>query len=442
MSIKYKLNIDKFIKDSVLLHITYKDTVKHTLCSMKECNILNFEEDNIHAIINDNISKLEAYNGIWGSDKNVYIHLSSNLIKVDNSDKLQFILSHIVKNLLTDIYKSKRQLIIFHNGNKLKQHIKDIVSIIENVQLARKLSMLPGNMAKPVPIAKKLQNLFKNIPNVNTTILNKKYLEKNNFGLLLAVNKGSSSKPCMFVVERKINPKYPTVCILGKGITFDSGGLSIKSIRGMKLMKYDKTGAMDGAMSLLHMVKTKSFNKINFIGLFPFAENVISSNAVLPGDVIKSYSGKTVEISDPDAEGRLILADALAYSKKYNPDFIIDIATLTGAAEDINCWHNGYYFTNSEKLKLLFEKRTDEIGERMLPMPYWPEYSNVLNSPVADLVNSPNKCSDSFTAALFLKEFVPSESTWLHIDLAHDVSNEIANGNGVRSIIDIVKEYI
>lgn len=440
MSIKYTANISKIPKNSTIFHIEYNDELKHNTCKQTHCGILHFNADNMHHSLSNAIEKLEAYIKLWDNE-NIYIHIPDKLLKLNNSDHLQFILAHVVNNIFKNIYKSKTKVIIYHNGKNTKSHVNDIISIITNVQEARKLSMLPGNMAKPVSIANKLQKLFKGIPKVNTTILNKNYLQKNNFGLLLAVNQASASKPCMLVVERKVNSKYPTVCILGKGITFDSGGLSIKSIRGMQTMKYDKTGAIDGALSLLHMVKTKSFNKINLIGIFPFAENVISSNAVLPGDVITSLSGKTVEITDPDAEGRLILADALAYSKKYKPDFIIDVATLTGHSDSINCWHNGYYFTNSSKIKTLFEERTDKIGERMLPMPYWPEHSSVLNSPVADLVNSPSKCSDAFTAALFLKEFVPEKSTWLHVDLAHTDTNEIANGNGIRSIIDIVIQY-
>jgi leucyl aminopeptidase len=210
----------------------------------------------------------------------------------------------------------------------------------------------------------------------------------------------------------------------------------------MKDMKYDKIGAVNGSISLLHMLEMKSLQHINFIGIFPFAENVISENSILPGDVITSLSGKTVEIINPDAEGRLILADAFTYASRYEPDILIDIATLTGHAESINCWHNGYFFAEPEDLKQLFEKRTNDIGERMIPMPTWNEYREVLNSTVADLINDSNVCDDSFTAALFLKEFLPKNCKWLHIDLAHEITGRIANGTGIRSIIDIIDKYI
>jgi leucyl aminopeptidase len=182
---------------------------------------------------------------------------------------------------------------------------------------------------------------------------------------------------------------------------------------------------------------------ISFIGCFPLAENAVSDKALRPGDIVQSRIGLSVEISNPDAEGRLILADAFSifHEKQYRPDMIIDIATLTGHASSINCWHAGYFYANDVKLKDTVEKITEEIGERMIAMPMWDDYDDVLKSNVADITNSPLHCSDAFVAARFLSAFVPKDVQWVHIDLAHEVDNKtVPVGNGIRSIISIVEK--
>lgn len=446
MSIVYKLNVNKLPLTGVLVDIYYNhiETISNLgkTIPVNRYDFVSFREESIYLDVDKMMKKLQASITLWDSlnINKIYIHIPNVLLTKD-MDELEFILSSIVRTIFTNIYKTSTEIIITHDGNE-NDKLKNIISMIQKVQVARLLSMLPANLATPEKIAKRIQTLYKNVSKTSTRILNKSYLEKHKFGLLLAVNKGSKNKPCVLVIERKINPKNPTICIVGKGITFDSGGLAIKTLRSMKDMKYDKIGAVNGAISLLHLLEMKDLQHINFIGIFPFAENVISENAILPGDVITSLSGKTVEIINPDAEGRLILADAFTYANRYEPDLLIDIATLTGHAESINCWHNGYFFAEPENLKQLFEKRTNEIGERMIPMPTWGEYREVLNSTVADLINDSNVCDDSFTAALFLKEFLPNNCKWLHIDLAHEITGRIANGTGIRSIVDIVDKYI
>lgn len=186
-----------------------------------------------------------------------------------------------------------------------------------------------------------------------------------------------------------------------------------------------------------------SLAHVTFVGAFPLAENAISDKALMPGDVITSYNKKTVEITNPDAEGRLVLADAFAYISKYKPDLLIDIATLTGHASSINCWHSGYFYANDTHLKTLVERITNKNGERMLSMPSWEDYDDILSSNVADFTNSPLRCSDAFVAALFLKQFVPEDSTWLHIDLAHEVNlGGIPRDCGIRTIIDVVYAFL
>lgn len=445
MSVIYKTSIKKLLKHSAVLDIYYnKQDTPSSLSKKVDAKLYHFivvNTQTIYVDIEKMNSTLEAVYTLWDNSdiSNIYIHIPILLLK--DIDTVEHILYEIVNTSLKNVFKSKKKIIITHDGDE-DENLKNIISLIQKIQMARSLSMLPANMATPEKIANKLNDLYQPLSKIRTKILNKDYLKKHHFNLILSVNKGSKNDPCVLVVERKILPKYPTVCIIGKGITFDSGGLAIKPLKYMKDMKFDKIGAVNGAMALLHLLEMKSLKHFNLVGIFPFAENVISETAILPGDVIRSFSGKTVEIINPDAEGRLILADALAYAKKYKPDLIIDIATLTGHAESINCWHNGYFFAEPNPLRSMFETRTNAIGERMIAMPPWSEYNEALQSKVADLINDSSSCDDSFTAALFLREFLPANTDWIHIDLAHEQKNSIPKGTGIRSIVDIVKRYV
>ena len=196
---------------------------------------------------------------------------------------------------------------------------------------------------------------------------------------------------------------------------------------------------------MMHIMDDPNWNHVHLIGVFPFAENAISDKAYRPGDVFKSVIGKTVEIANPDAEGRLILADAFGHLHKMvkSPDLVIDIATLTGHAESISCWHCGYFYATPDHLRYDIEKLSDDIGERMIAMPTWDDYGNALKSNVADLSNSPTDCGDAQVAAMFLKEFLPPKTkAWVHIDLAHETDGGIPHGNGIRTIITTVDAHL
>jgi len=430
--IEYTLNIKHIDKNIEVLDLSIGKS-NHYLKDItpeSQYHTFYFEKDKVYA----NLMKYEVLD-----IQSCIIVIADSLLT--DEDILEHILSVMIRYINKNVFKKQVPITITHTGSKKYDFIIKLISLIEKVQLARQLSMLPANKGTPMVMANTLKKLFKG--KAKSFIYDSSYLHKHKFGLIEAVGKSAENPPSMLIIEKIINPKYPTICIIGKGITFDSGGLSLKSYKHIINMKYDKIGAVNGCLALLQLIELNL--KSNLIGVFPFAENAVSDRAYRPGDVYTSYLGKTVEITDPDAEGRLILADAIAYAHKYKPDLIIDIATLTGHANSINCWHNGYYFTNSESLKIHVEKRTDEIGERMLPMPTWTEYSSVLQSTVADLVNSPNgKCSDAFVAALFLNEFIPTESDWLHIDLAHEYNTKlnIPNGTGIRTIVHIVQDYL
>jgi leucyl aminopeptidase len=274
-------------------------------------------------------------------------------------------------------------------------------------------------------------------------VLSSKELEKKGYGLICAVGNSNGKKgPRMAVVYREGSAKGKTIAVVGKGVTFDTGGYAIKPLRNMRDMKYDKIGGVYGAHVLYQLVRNSSLNEHTLIGVFPFAENLISSTAVRPGDVVTSFIGKTVEISNPDAEGRLLLADAFGHLHGYKPDVVLDVATLTGHAEKISCYHYGYFYALPARWGDAIEKSSDELGERMIAMPTWTDVSNTLQSPVADLSNSGATCSDSFTATMFLKQFLPSGCDWLHIDLAHGVDREIPTGDGIRTMMSAVHLWL
>ena len=334
MSVTYIPNYKNY-KDNIILNILLDDKeVKKQKLIENEYITIKLNKNTIYSDL-DKYSKLLNNLQDTSNSKEIIIIISNN--SISNTLYLEHILSKCVKNIIVNPYKSTINIIITHNTNKKLKHIENIVSIITKVEEARKISMIPSNMSQPIILAKQLKSYFKKY---KTKIFDTKYLEKHNFNLIRSVGESSSNKPCILVIERIINKNNPTICIVGKGITFDSGGLAIKDLSSMVEMKFDKIGAISSCFSLLHLLELKSLENINLVGILPFAENIISSSSVHPGDVIKSYSGKTIEITDPDSEGRLILAEALSYSKKYKPSLIIDIATLTGHADSINFWHH------------------------------------------------------------------------------------------------------
>lgn len=334
------------------------------------------------------------------------------------------------------------ELVISHPG-KWRQDVHDEVQLLQKVHEARIMSMLPSNKAFPMQMYRELKHMFSKCHGVTVRLIGNSALKKMGMNLILSIGESSVNKPCLVLVERKPKHTKKTVCICGKGVTFDAGGLAIKPAFDMYDMKFDKIGAVYGAYALRTLVDDPSLKGHGLIGVFPFADNVISESAVHPGDVIKSYSGKTVEITNPDAEGRLLLADALSYSARYKPDLIIDMATLTGAAEIVNCWQTAYYFASDQKLSKLVYDVGEATGERMNPMPQWTEYAKLLKSKVADLQSaSINYNCDAFTAMLFLHEFVPKNTDWVHFDLSGAFADHVPTGKGIRCVVELVKRYV
>ena len=277
----------------------------------------------------------------------------------------------------------------------------------------RDLQMQPGNVCTPNYLAEQARKLAA-AHGFGVTILDKAQIKKEGMGALLAVAQGSAEEPRFIILEYQGGSGAP-VALIGKGVTFDSGGISIKPATNMEDMKFDKSGATAvlGAFEVLGRLKPK----INVVGLIPATENLPSGTAVKPGDVVKSHLGKTIEIINTDAEGRLILCDALSYARRYKPVAAIDAATLTGAVVVALGHHAIGMLGNDEALLAEVRDAGERAGERCWPLPLWDEYRDLLKSDVADVKNSGGRAAGTIAGAWFLREFVDG-FPWVHLDIA------------------------
>lgn len=312
------------------------------------------------------------------------------------------------------------------------------------VNYARDLANHPGNVMTPASLAKAAVDLAK-ANHLKSEVLEKTDMEKLGMGALLSVNQGSALPPKFIILEYHGKKSGNPTVLVGKGITFDSGGISIKPSRSMEEMKFD----MAGAATVLGIFKAASELKlpVKLVGLIPATENLPSGAAVKPGDVVTTMSGKTIEVINTDAEGRMIIADALAYASRYQPGLIIDYATLTGSMMIAAGQEVTGFFTNDDKAARKLHQAGAAAGEIMWRFPMPESYKKQIKSAVADIKNVGNDAqgAGAITAALFLAEFV--SSPWLHLDIAGTAwttfgrpNNPIgATGVGVRTTIEFLK---
>jgi leucyl aminopeptidase len=254
---------------------------------------------------------------------------------------------------------------------------------------------------------------------LSCTVFDEKQMAAKNMGGVLAVGSGSQNKPRFIVLKynppNKTASKWPTVALVGKAITFDSGGISIKPAEKMEEMKLDKTGGITVLATMKAVAELKL--PLNVFGIVPSAENLPSGSSYRPGDIITTFSGKTVEVQNTDAEGRMILCDGLAYAVKQNCDVIIDIATLTGACRVALGKYMAGLMGNDQMLIKQLQTAAEQSGEKVWPMPSGDEYAEEMKSKIADLKNIGSKYGGACTAAAFLRQFV-GEAKWAHLDIA------------------------
>jgi leucyl aminopeptidase len=313
----------------------------------------------------------------------------------------------------------------------------------ECTNIARQLANEPSNSLTPSAFAERAASISRE-GGLSVEVLDEKALAQLGMGMLLAVGQGSHEPPRMVVIryEPVGAPAGPVLGLVGKGITFDTGGISIKSAEGMDRMKDDMAGgaAVIGAMRAIAALKAP----IKVVGVIPIAENMPGGRAFRPGDVLKSASGKTVEVLNTDAEGRLILGDALWYAQKIGATHLVDIATLTGAISvALGALTSGLFGTPpawAEHVRAVAER----AGDRCWLMPLYDEYRDLLKSEIADMVNTPGRFGGAITAALFLKEFTGG-LPWAHMDIAgtawvEDVRPYIPKGSagiGIRTLAEL-----
>lgn len=301
-------------------------------------------------------------------------------------------------------------------GATARKALADGVAIADGVELARTLGDLPGNICTPSYLASQARKLGKTSTRLKIGVLDEARMKKLGMGSLLSVSRGSREPAKLITLEYKgaAAGKKPVV-LVGKGVTFDSGGISIKPGAAMDEMKYDMCGAASVLGTLQACVAMQL--PINVVGVIPTTENLPDGDASKPGDIVTSMSGLTIEVLNTDAEGRLILCDALTYSAKFKPDVVIDIATLTGACVIALGSHAAGLLSNDDALAddLLSAGKT--AGDRAWHMPLWDEYQPQLKSNFADMANIGGREAGTITAACFLSRFT-EKYRWAHLDIA------------------------
>jgi leucyl aminopeptidase len=451
--IEYIPNFSKLPKRFVVLEILWKrgTTTSAWTNRLPTENVETFPvyQETIYTDLIKAEAKIQALKETWADDdkamasKNILVFIPEGLLKASVET-----LEHILVRILTALYPFKgigRRVILTHEDNEPRVGFDRLLILLNTIQQAKDMVMTPANIGTPMTMAKRIQKMMGGGSGVRSHVYDVAELRKKKFGLILSVGESAKNPPCMLVLDREgVGKGGKTICLVGKGITFDSGGLSLKSVDGMADMKYDKTGAVYMAYVYQLLIADPAFRDHRLVAILPFAENAVGERATRFGDVVRSYGGKTVEITDPDGEGRLVLADAFSLAEEYKPDVLLDLATLTGHADTINAWSNGYAYCEPESLRFKLEKWTQNIGERMLTMPTWPEYAKMaLKSDMADLVNCPRDNDDAFTAALFLRQFLPATvRSWVHIDLAHEFDNHVPSGHGIRTLHRLAHELI
>jgi len=360
-----------------------------------------------------------------------------------------------VGNFDPDTYKSDRkdqtidQLTVVASGDqaKLQAAVQEAAVIGESQNFTRELVNEPSNRMTPTMLAERAKKMAQEV-GLQCEVYGADKIKELKMGAFWSVAQGSDEPPALIILkyEPAGAPEEPVLGLVGKGITFDTGGISIKPADGMEKMKYDMAGgaAMLGAMRAIALLKPK----VKVIAIVCATENMPSGKAQKPGDVQIAMSGKSIEIINTDAEGRLVLADGLYYARQLGCTHLVDAATLTGAVVVALGYVNAGIFANDDHLYDRFQKAEDTAGEKFWRMPLDEEYKDVIKSSIADIVNSGGRWGGAVTAAMFLKEFA-EDTPWLHLDIAGTAWTEDAkpwiakgpSGIAVRSLVEFVKGF-
>ncbi|MGD9211462.1 MAG: leucyl aminopeptidase [Desulfobacteraceae bacterium] len=356
--------------------------------------------------------------------------------------------NHTYETYKSDKHKTKieniRLIVSSADTKKYKYLLDQVNAICRATHQAREWVNMPSNDKPPLVFADMIAKLARK-SELNYTFINEKELSEKQFGAMLAVASGSDNHPCLLILEYTPQQAQKCVALVGKGVTFDSGGINLKPSSGMGDMKADMAGAAAVAATLLAVAELKP--DISVIGVLPLVENLPSGSAYRPGDVVRAYNGKTIEIGNTDAEGRLILADAMAYTvDTFKPDIIIDLATLTGACIVALGEKIAGVFSSDDTLAKTITQAGQNTHERCWRLPIPEDYKDNIKSDIADIRNvGQNRWGGAISAALFLSEFVVN-TRWAHIDIAGPAFGKKSNsytpagasGFGVRLLCDFL----
>jgi len=333
-----------------------------------------------------------------------------------------------------------------------RRRAQEAAVVAECQNVARRLSNEPPNRLPPAALAREAQKVAREV-GLRCRVFDVAELRRRKMGALLAVGGGSTHPPRLVVLEhnaprgRSGRTRRPTVCVVGKGITFDSGGLSIKPAMGMPDMKHD----MSGGAAVVGILRAAALLKLplHVVGVVPAAENLLGSKAYRPSDIVRSASGRTIEILNTDAEGRVVLADGLHFAtSEYQPEAVVDLATLTGACIVALGSHASGLMGNDDALVERLRKAGELSGERVWPLPLFEEHRKAMKSEVADLRNTGGRDAGASTAAAFLQAFV-GDVPWAHLDIAGTANSDSAGpyhpkgatGVGVRLVTEMLRSW-
>tara|TARA_Y100000590_G_scaffold470229_1_gene662931 strand:- start:7755 stop:9224 length:1470 start_codon:yes stop_codon:yes gene_type:complete len=454
-AIKDKINkfLKKIVKEKDKKKIHFFD-----ISEDKKCFVIIFKKKLINFEANDLGGSFRNLTTSIKQLKNISFLVSDGLKNKDLSEEkliAEFLYGYTLKSYSFDKYKTKKKSnsniilnICTDKPEKFNKEFKKFSFIKEGVFLARDLVSEPPNVLNPKNYTKEILKLTK--IGLKVDILDEKKMKKLGMNSLLGVGQGSSNES--FLVAIKWNgtqSKERPLAFVGKGVCFDTGGISLKPARFMEEMKYD----MGGSAVVVGLMKTLALRKakINVVGVVGLVENMPGSNAQRPGDIVRSYSGKTIEVLNTDAEGRLVLADALSYTEKeFKPKFIVDLATLTGAIIVALGEEYAGLFSNDDKLSEQIFKIGNLINEKVWRLPLHKNYDKLMNSKYADVQNiNYAGGAGSITAAQFLQKFIINKTPWVHLDIAGmafskkaaNINSGGATGFGVRLLNDLLDKF-
>lgn len=424
----YDLNYPEDIKE-ILSFSKNSGTYKETECinTLGKCSY-----DNIYIV---GLGLTEEYNNskLFHGLGNFILNFKNKIKNIDILDNFTEDVGYTLgESIALSLYKyegikSKKDPIKLSNINLISDFESSITKGYEvgtSINLSRNLSNMPSNIVTPKYLVTTSQSIAKK-HNLDIQIIDKFKLEQMGMGGILSVAKGSTNDPSLIVMQYLGDKDSKDIfAIVGKGVTFDAGGITLKPGKGMEKMIYDMVGGSI-AIGLMDAIGKIKPNK-NIMALIPVVENMPSSKSFKPGDVITTYSGKTVEIISTDAEGRMVLCDAITYAKELGANFIIDVATLTGSCANFLGDTNLGLFTNSNELAFTLTKSGREVDENLWRFPSNEEYLHQLKTPNADIKNSGTNCS-AIVASKFL-EYFAEDVAFAHIDIAGFMSNTKTTG--------------